>query len=230
MDPGPRQTGFSFWPECPLLVRLRVSCFLTLSFIPSSGKKEQKSHPTDLVCGLYEGECGTSCHAVGLGCSGYWPHQAPLAAAQVLKLNPFYFQTQFQGWFQLCPPDLGRYPKLRLAPGFCPQSCQSLGIHHAQTCPHLVTVCMKQSRHRDRWPGTLVEGEVFHTWPPLAAPQTGPTREGSPCQLKWGLSQCLAASQLLACSPTISIYVCRWLGPLFLPCYLARTEGFGGIL
>ena len=73
-----------------------------------------------------------------------------------------------------------------------------------------------------------MEREVSHTWPPLAVPQPGPTREGSLCQLEWGLSQCLAASRLLACSPTISIYVCRWLGPLCLPCYLARTEGFGG--
>lgn len=48
------------------------------------------------------------------------------------------------------PPISGRHPRLHLAPGFCPQSCQSLGSHHPVR-PHTVAVCIKQSGHRDRW-------------------------------------------------------------------------------
>lgn len=154
----------------------------------------------------------------------------PFTVAQVLKPSLFYFQTQPQGGFQLCPPDLGGYPQLCLAPGFCPQNYQSLGIHHPQTYPHLVMVRMRQSGHTDRWPGTLMEAGVgewgerwrgSHTWSSLASPQPGPTRKGASCQLEGGLSLCLAASQLLAWCPAISIYVCRWLG---LPALLLGTD------
>lgn len=147
--------------------------------------------------------------------------------AQVLKPNPFYFQIQLQSWLYLCPSDPSGYPQLHLAPGFCPQSCQSLGFHHPQTCPHLVAVCMNQSGHRDRKPGALMEGES-HTWPPLTSPLLGPGRESAPCQLEWKQSLCLAASQLLASCPIINIYVCRWLGPLCLLCCLAWTRGILG--
>lgn len=65
MDPD--RPGFKFWPDCFLPVQLWTSCFLTLSFIPSSAKKEENSHPMDLFCGLYKGVCVTC-----LPCSRAW--------------------------------------------------------------------------------------------------------------------------------------------------------------
>lgn len=73
-------------------------------------------------------------HAGGLGCGCRRPLRAPFTVAQGLKPNQFYLQTQLQGWFQLCPLDLAGYPQLHLAPGFCPQNCQHLGIHPPTHC------------------------------------------------------------------------------------------------
>lgn len=134
------------------------------------------------------------------------------------------------GLLPTLPSRPGRSPRLHLAPGFCLQNCQCLGIHHPPACPHLVVSYMEKVGTRTDWPWTpLCMGGWGGLTPGLhLLPPTWACQGGAPCQPKWGLSLCLTAPQLLACYAIINVYVCRWPEPLCLLCYLAWTAGILG--
>lgn len=92
--------------------------------------------------------------------------------------SPIGFISSPSSARQTCP--------LPLAPGVCPQSCQSLGPppRQPQPCPHLVAVCLKRSRHRDKRAWDSPSGGS-HIWPPLAAP-TGACQAGCPLASRRG--------------------------------------------
>lgn len=152
----------------------------------------------------------------------------PLAAPQGLRPNQFYLQTQLQGCFQLCPPDLADplgctctwvlSPELPVpwhppSTGMPPPGGGIHGKKWAQGQTGLGLHCV--------WGGGLTPGHSL-------LPPTWACQGGAPCQPEWGLSLCLTTPQLLACCAIINVYVCRWPEPLCLLCYLAWTAGILG--
>lgn len=149
--------------------------------------------------------CATCQQAVVLGTV-----DVDLSRPPSLQLTRFDVQTQainVQGWLQLCPPDLADTLGCLLHLG--PVS----GLSKPWHSPFTFIPQRGGGTHNTKWaPGQmglrLSRGGSPHS-APTRLPLPRPAREGAPCQPQWGLSLCLAASQLLPWCSALNTDVCR---------------------
>lgn len=136
-DPGLDRSGFKSWLDCFFLVLTLVKLLPATELHSLLYKEGTETLPlrSSSVDGVtWYGSPAR--RATGLGRGGCRPPRTPLAAPQGLRPNWFYLQTQLQGWFQLCPPDLADPLRCILHLGSVPRTARALAstiYHHAPT-------------------------------------------------------------------------------------------------
>ena len=140
-----------------------------------------------------------------------------------------------RGWFQLCPPGLADTLGCTLHLGSVSRTARASAATTRCHAPTWWQAHMKQRGAQGQMGlglhcvcgrGGGGSHKPCQRYPP---PTLGQPGRVLPANLS-GDCPCLrlTASQLLACRPIISVYVCRWPGPLCRLCCLARTGGILG--
>lgn len=100
------RSGFKYWLDCFFLVLTLVKLLPATeghSLLCKEGTEILPWRSSSVGCMKWYVTC-PACNRARLWLMSASPE--PLAAPQDLRPNQFYLQTQLQGCFQLCPPDL----------------------------------------------------------------------------------------------------------------------------
>lgn len=137
-DPGLDRSGFKSWLDCFFLVLTLVKLLPATELHSLLYKEGTETLPlrSSSVDGVtWYGSPAQ--RATGLGRGGCRPPRTPPCCTPGSETKLVLSPDPAPGLVPTLPSRPGRSPPLHLAPGFCPQNCQSLGIHHLPSCPHL---------------------------------------------------------------------------------------------